>query len=237
MRNHRTTFNGRLPSSRTSRRGALAAVALLAICFFACGMSGSGCETVLPVLPGVNTHGGTPRAVVLDSDHVLGDANAPLTIVEYENYQSTACGRFARQEFQTIKEQYIDTGRVRWIFRHFPQTSLNRSRPAAVAAECAADQGLFFEYRDLVYATTDAGGNTILTDAQLREHAETLGMDLTAYDACVGGQGKTARIDQDVNSAGAFGANSVPAFIIDDEGFTGFVTAEDLSQRIDRHLD
>jgi protein-disulfide isomerase len=199
-------------------------------------MSGNGCEPLLPVLPGVSVHGSTARAVILESDHVLGEASAPLTIVEYENYQSTSCGRFTRQEFQTIKEQYIDTGLVRWVFRHFPQSSLSRSQPAAEAAECASDQGFFLEYRDLVYEKTDASGNTILTDDQLRKHAETLGMDLTTYDDCASGNGKTARIDQDVNSGTAFGVSTLPAFLIDDEIVAGFTTAEDLSRTIDRHL-
>jgi protein-disulfide isomerase len=199
-------------------------------------MSGNGCEPTLPLLPDVSVHGGAVRAVILESDHVLGEADAPLTVVQYENYQSADCGRFARQEFETIKQQYIDTGQVRWVFRHFPQSSLANSESAAIAAECAADQDLFFEYRGAVYADTDSDGNTILTDDELRKHAETLGMDLTAYDDCVGGEGKTSRIDQDVNSGNAFGVTAVPAFIIDDERGAGFVTAEKLGQIIDRHL-
>jgi len=236
MGNSSFSRSGRRVSSLSRWQGMVVPALLLATCVFACGMSGNGCDTTSAILPTTQVHGGSARAVVLESDHVLGEADAPLTIVQYENYQSTDCGRFARQEFETIKEQYIDTGQVRWVFRHFPQSSLSRSEPAAIAAECAADQDLFFEYRDAVYNDTDSDGNTILTDDELRKHAETLGMDLTAYDDCVGGEGKTSRIDQDVNSGNAFGATTAPAFIIDDEGYQGFITAEDLGKIIDRHL-
>lgn len=236
MGNNSFNYSGRRASLRSWWRGMVVPALLLAACICACGMSGGGCATGIAILPTTSVHGGAVRAVVLESDHVLGAADAPLTIVQYENYQSTDCGRFARQEFETIKQQYIDSGQVRWVFRHFPQSSLANSESAAKSAECAADQGLFFEYRDAVYADTDSDGNTILTDDELRKHAEALGMDLTAYDDCVAGEGKTARIDQDVNSGTAFGVTTVPAFIIDDERGAGFVTAEKLGQVIDRHL-
>lgn len=236
MGNNSFNHDGRRASSLSRRQGLVVPALLLAACVFTCGMSGNGCDTTSAILPTTEVHGSTARAVVLESDHVMGQADAPLTIVQYENYQSTDCGRFVRQEFETIKAQYIDSGQVRWVFRHFPQSSLANSESAAIAAECASDQDLFFEYRDAVYNDTDSDGDTILTDDELRKHAETLGMDLTAYDDCVGGEGKTSRIDQDLNSGGAFGVSAVPAFIIDDEGYQGFITAEDLSEIIDRHL-
>jgi protein-disulfide isomerase len=205
------------------------------------------CNIELP-LPGpynadsssIERRDGSPRPVLLSSDHVLGNADAPLVVFMYEDYESTTCGRFVRNEFSEIKEQYIDTGRVLWVFRHFPRTNHDRAEPAARAAECADDQGLFFEYRDLIYATTESSGETILTDEQLEAHADTLDMDRTAFDACFSGRGKETRVQRDVDSAVALGMGDIsalPAIIIEDELVFGFLTAEDLIETLDRHVD
>ena len=212
---------------------------LLAATLFAGGMSSGSCIPTVSV-PGTSTGTSSTdavaRPVILSSDHVLGDSAATLTIVQYESYESTSCGRFARSEFPTIKAQYIDTGEVRWVFRHFPLSSQTRATPAAQAAECAADQGKFFEYRDLIYANPDTSGKVVLTDAELEAHADTLSLDRSVFDPCFTGDSKTSRVDQDVNSGTALGVNSVPAFVIDDELVQGFITAADLSKKIDRHL-
>jgi protein-disulfide isomerase len=215
-------------------------VILLAAFLFVGGMNAGGCSTTLPI-PGTGTNGtsssaAVTRPVILPSDHVLGDSTATLTIVQYESYPATSCGRFARSEFPTLKQQYIDTGKVRWVFRHFPLSSENRARPAAKAVECASDQGKFIEYRDLIYANPDTSGNVVLTDAQLQADADTLSLDRTTFDPCFTGDSKNSRIDQDVNSGTALGVNSVPAFVVDDQLVQGFITAADLSKIIDRHL-
>jgi protein-disulfide isomerase len=215
-------------------------VILLAATLFVGGVNAGGCSTTVPIPgPGTTTTSTTDavaRPVILPSDHVLGDSAATLTIVQYESYPSTACGRFARSEFPAIKEQYIDTGKVRWVFRYFPLASQARAEPAAKAAECAADQDKFIEYRDLIYANPDSSGNVVLTDAQLEAHADTLSLDRTVFDPCFTGDSKTSRIDEDVNSGTALGVNSVPAFVVDEQLTQGFITAADLSKIIDRHL-
>jgi len=223
-----------------SHRLLIRSATLLAAMSFACGMNAGGCGTT-PSVPGVSSGGSTildsvPRPVILDSDHVLGQASASLIVVEYESYQSTACGRFARSEFPTIKQNYIDTGKIRWVFRHFPLASESRARPAAIAAECAGDQGKFFEYRDLIYSNPDSSGNVVLTDAQLKAYADTLGLDRTTFDACIAGDSKNSRIDQDVNSGTALGVTDAPTFIVDNQLVAGFTTAADLSKTLDRHL-
>jgi len=224
----------------------LAPMVLFVALFAAAGMTGGNCAILLPSPEQKNSDSGNegiygslanPRPAILDDDHILGDASASLTIVAYEDYQSRLCGTFARVEFPTIKEQYIDTGKVRWVFRHYPLADNERAGPAARAAECADDQGYFFEYRDLIYDTTDAVGDAILTDEQLDNHADTLELDKTDFDACTDDDNiKRSRVQQDVKSGAALGINDLPAFFIEDELISGFQTAEKLSKIIDRHL-
>lgn len=227
------------PEPRTAHRRFLRAAILIGGLFLSGGMSAGSCNLVLPwgnsATSGSRTVG-TVMPVILASDHFVGDANAPVTVVQYESYESIDCGRFARSEFPTIKQTYIDTGKVRWVYRQFPETSQTRAKPAAYAAECAGDQDKFFEYRDLVYQTTDSTGNTILTDDQLKKNADTLGLNRTTFDPCFTGNGKVSRIQQDINSGTALGVTTAPSFVVDGLLLSGFGTAKQLSRFIDRAL-
>lgn len=229
------------PPAGLARRLYPKALLLAAGVFAAGGMSGTNCAGAFPSPAGqdfaTNDHNlAFRRPVILASDHVMGDANAPLTVVEWEDFQAPFCGRFARSEFPAIKTQYIDTGRVRWVFRHFPQAANNRAKPAARAAECANDQEEFFTYRDLIYAKTDASLRTILDDATLKQHADTLGLDQAQFDACFAGDSKDARIQQDVNTGTALGVQATPAFFVGSELVSTVATAADLIPIIERHL-
>lgn len=184
---------------------------------------------------GGNNSGNTIN--LLANDHIMGNANATVVVVEYSDFQCPFCGRFARQEFDTIKQNYIDTGKIRFVFRHFPLRNIhNRAEAAARATECANDQGQFFAYHDLVFHTTDANG-TILTDTQLQAHAATLGMDTTTFNSCFPpGDSKSARVQQDVNSGTALTITGTPTFFINGQRLTGFQTAAQLATVIDQKL-
>ncbi len=245
----------RMPHSPTQRRSpALRLIqprvaAVLVVLLVAGGMTGGNCAIVAPPTSGsggtsstsgVDDDGSIRRPAILDSDHVLGDDDATLVIVLYEDYQSQACGEFARVGFPTLQEQYVDTGKVRWVFRHFPLSSNAQAEPAARAAECADDQGQFFAYRDLIYETTDTNNATILTDDTLREHAETLELDQAQFDTCFDGDFKDSRVQLDVNSGTALGVTNVPTLFIGSERVLlpdDANTAEKLIKIIERHLD
>jgi len=193
------------------------------------GMSGGNC--IINALPGFVPGGVTGGPKILTQDHTLGDANAKVTVVEYGDFECGFCGAFARNEFPTLKTTYVDTGKVRWVFRHFPLSQHARARPAAIAAECADDQGMFFEYHDLIFAN-----QSDLSDTMLQAHADTLGLDRTAFDACLAGTSKDNRIDEDVTSGGILGVTSTPTFFVNDERILGFMTAAQLGEIIDRKL-
>jgi len=186
---------------------------------------------------GGNNGGSTNTINLLASDHILGDPNATVVVVEYSDFQCPFCGRFARQEYATIKQNYIDTGKIRFVFRHFPLRNIhNRAEAAARSTECANDQGKFFEFHDLVFNTTDANG-PILTDAQLQAHAATLSLNTTTFNACFPpGDSKAARVQQDVNSGTALAITGTPTFFINGQRLSGFQTAAQLSAVIDQKL-
>ena len=233
-------------------RGLAYACVMIAL-FSAMGMSGASCGTnpttggnTDPTIIGTGntsnngsnggTTGGTNPAI-LASDHVVGSANATVTVIEYADFQCPFCGRFARDEYAAVKSNYIDTGKIRWVFRHFPLTTIhNRAMPAAVASECAADQVDFYAYEELTYSNVDANSATILTDSQLQQNASNLGANLATFTSCSAGSGKNARIQQDVSSGTSLGVTGTPTFFVNDEKVTGFKTAAQLGAIIDQHL-
>ncbi len=103
--------------------------------------------------------------------------------------------------------------------------------PAAEAAECADDQDAFADYNDLLFAD-----GSDLSDTEFGENADALGLDRTAFDACTAGTSKANRIQQDVTSGSALGVATVPTFFVNGEQLSGFQTAAQLSEVIDRKL-
>lgn len=206
---------------------------LFAALFFAGGMSGGNCTISMPNPGGGNPGGGgtTGGPQLLPEDHVLGDASASVIVFEYGDMQCPFCGFFARNDFPGIRQTYIDTGKIRFVFRHFPLAQHDRADDAARASECAADQGMFFEFHDLVFL--DLKDNIAPTDARLRELADSLGLDLAQFDACFPpGDAKRPRVQQDVASGQALGVSATPTFFVN-----GVLTDRtNLTKEIDRQL-
>lgn len=169
---------------------------------------------------------------VTDDDHVLAVGQPAVTVFEYSNFQCSHCGQFARETWATIRQEYVDTGKVRWIARHRPfRSAYAPVGVAAQASECAADQGAFWEYRELVYAN-----QADLSVATLKSYAVDLGLDVQAFDACLDGQVKAAEIDAERVAADALGVCCTPYFFVDGQPFTGFRTVEEFRTILDAAL-
>ena len=139
----------------------------------------------------------------------LGKPDAPITIVEFSDYQCPFCRRFFENTLPALKADYIDIGTVRYVFRDFPLDRIHpQARKAAEAARCAGEQGQYWEMHDQLFQ------NRALRVLQLKGYARNLGLDLTAFEACLDGGTYAAEVDKDV-AAGAT-AERVRA-VIDDE--------------------
>ncbi len=193
-----------------NRHGTLRIVAAIAL-FGA--MSGATCPGTGPVTPGTCGNRLDSPPSMIASDHVLGDAAAPVTVFEYSDLQCPFCGSFDRNQFPKLQSDYIDMGLVRYVYRHFPLENPHPdARAAAEASECAADQDLFFEFIHAVFS--DATRQQDMSADVLREIADEAGLDLTLYDACITADGKGPRVDQDVNSGNALGVGGTPTFFV-----------------------
>jgi Na+/H+ antiporter NhaA len=142
-------------------------------------------------------------------DHVRGPLDAPVTLVEYGDYECPYCGRAAPVVRELLRR--FD-GRLRFVFRHLPLTDVHANAAlAAQAAEAAGAQGRYWEMHDLLFAHQDA-----LDVSALRGHAQQLGLDVDAFEADLREGRHAARVAQDVNTAGEAGVAGTPTFFINE---------------------
>lgn len=161
-----------------------------------------------------------PRPPPLDATLLLGRPTAPVTIVEFGDFQCPNCGRFARETKPTLIRKYVDTGVVRLAWRDFP-TFGKQSKTAAVAARAAARQGRFWQFHDALYGRRLPPRSGRLTSDYLRSVAEQAELDLARYDADVRDSALRAAVADDFAFGQRLGVPGTPAFLINGEAFFG----------------
>ena len=161
----------------------------------------------------------------IDDDAVLGDPNAPVTIIEFSDYQCPFCRKFWTEAYPQIKSQYIDTGKVKLVFRDFPLTSLHpMAQPSAEAAECVRELGgdeAYYEYHDKMFSEQnilDSGSasgpvsKTITyTNADLKAWATDIGYNI---GSCLDSGKYASEVQKDARDAQAAGYSGTPGFLI-----------------------
>lgn len=148
---------------------------------------------------------------VTDEDHIRGNKNAKVTIVEYTDLECPFCKRF-HETTQEVMKKYGDD--VRLVIRHFPLDQLHaQARPEALATECAAEQGKFWELVDIIFAKTTS--NDGLDLAKMPEYAKQAGVkDITKFNKCVADQKYADHVAADEQDAQAAGARGTPYSIV-----------------------
>ena len=148
--------------------------------------------------------------VTLDTERpALGAANAPITVVEFTDYQCPFCRRFTQTTFPFLKREYIDTGKVRWVVRDLPLAFHNNARKAGQSVHCANEQGKFWEMRDMLFKNS-----ANLENKHLQSYAEQLGLDETAFDSCLASDRYLNEIEKDSAEAKRIGITGTPTFVI-----------------------
>ena len=140
---------------------------------------------------------------------MLGSKEAPLTIVEFTDYQCPFCQRFHTTAFPDLKKNYIDTGKVRFHSRDLPLDFHSNAMRAAQAARCASDQGQFWQLRDVM----GANPNKLDMDSLVADAAD-LKMDVPAFRACVESEKYKNAVQTDVLEAMKIGASGTPTFVV-----------------------
>jgi protein-disulfide isomerase len=140
----------------------------------------------------------------------LGRADAPVTIVEFSDYQCPFCQRYFATTLPALKKEYVDAGKVRYVFRDHPLDQLHPlARKAAEAAHCAGEQGKFWEMHDALF-----GHPGTLAPSQLVEHARSIGLDGPKFGECLASGRHAARVERGLADGAAAGVQGTPGFVI-----------------------
>jgi protein-disulfide isomerase len=167
---------------------------------------------------------------------VKGAADAPVLMIEFSDYECPFCNRYVTSTLPRIREQYIDTGKLRYVYRDLPLNSIHpKAQAAAEAARCAGDQSKYWEMHDQLFgrqAEWQGGDEQALFGAMAGE----LGLDTQAFNACLAEGRYTEYVQRQTDEGLQIGIAGTPAFIIGDQFLSGAQPFEVFQQVIERQL-
>ena len=186
--------------------------------------------------PNNPSQGSNPTvSVSVDDDAVLGDPNAPITIIEFSDYQCPYCGRFWSQTLPQLKEQYIDTGKAKLVYRDFPLVSIHQyAEKAAEAAEAARELGgdeAYFEMHDKIFANQNA-----LTISDLKQYARQIGLDGNQFDSLLDSGKYADEVQEDFEDGAKAGVQGTPTFFINGQMLVGAQPFSAFQQVIEQEI-
>ncbi len=166
-----------------------------------------------------------------EDDPVLGAEDAPITIVEFADFQCPFCLRHAQETYPRLLEDYGD--KIRFVYKDFPLSSIHADAfSAALSAQCAQEQGKFWEYHDLLFT-----GSLGLGQEAYDSYATQLGLDVTAFDQCINEERYAEQVQSDYDFGVQLGVSSTPTFFINGIAVVGAQPYSLFAQIIDFELE
>ncbi len=166
-----------------------------------------------------------PIKISMDDDPIIGNPDAPITIVEFSDFQCPFCARFHIQTLPLLLEEYIEQDKVKIVFRDFPIQSIHpNALPASIAAECANDQNKFREMHDVLFEKQNSW-NRVETDDALSlfsQYASDMQLDQELFDSCLTSGKHIPEIQNDLNDGRDYGVSGTPGFFVGNDQI-GFV--------------
>ena len=158
----------------------------------------------------------TPTVTIsTDDDPIIGDPNAPITIIEFSDFQCPFCARFYTQTLPLIQEKYIDSGKVKLIFRDYPINSIHpNAMPAAIASECANEQGKFKEMHDILFEKQREWQRSTDVRSLFSSYAAGFELQNDVFDACINSDKYVNEINNDLIAGKKYGVTGTPSFFI-----------------------
>jgi protein-disulfide isomerase len=156
-----------------------------------------------------------PVEIPIDGAYAVGDPNAPVTIVEYTDFQCPFCSRHFEQTFLELKLDYIDTGVVYYVFKDFPLTQLHpQAVQAANAARCAGEQGAYLPMHEALFTNQAEWNGRTDAGAFFSSYGAELGLDTAQFDTCLANRTYEAQVFADMEEGMSFGVSGTPAFFL-----------------------
>ena len=150
-----------------------------------------------------------------EDNRVRGNPQAPLTLLEYSDFTCGYCEKFFQETWPILFSEYIDTGKMRLVYRDFPRAPSGPSVDTAMAARCAGEQGQYWAMHDRLFSSSDK-----FSPAQLQKQAEDLQLDARQFASCLEASRYTQDIFKDRKEAGRLGIRGTPHFILYGHGST-----------------
>jgi protein-disulfide isomerase len=186
---------------------------------------------------------GAPQATLLPegttlpvaAGYVMGDSTAPVTIIEFGDFECPACAQFATLTAPDVKARLVATGQVQYRFYDYPLPSHPNSIPASMAAACAADQGRFWEMHDALFGVQDrwATVRTTRPKGVFKELAQQIGLDVGTWETCFDANRHLDRITAHAREGERLGVPSTPTFLIGRRKVPGALGYDQLKAYVD----
>jgi protein-disulfide isomerase len=181
-------------------------------------------ETRLKQRPSARPQQFAIRKTDIKNDPFMGSADAPLVLVEFSDYECPFCGMFFRDTLPHIKKEYIDTGKLKYVFKDFPLDFHRNARKAAEASHCAGENGKYWEMHDLIFANQRQMGVP-----NLIRHAENLGLNAEEFKRCLNDGRHAEGIKKDMAAGQSSGITGTPSFILGKQNKNGEVAGNMIS--------
>lgn len=169
----------------------------------------------------------------------MGDPEAPVQVVEFSDFQCSACNFFHDETLAQVVDSYVQSGQVYFIYRSFPvidaRVARKESHTAALAGYCAAEQDRFWDYHDMLFANRIGENAGSFTIARLEAMADLLGLD-SSFERCLAEEKYVDRLNEDIQLARDAGVNSTPSFLINGKLVVGALPFEQFAVEIEQAL-
>ncbi len=156
------------------------------------------------------------KDVSVDDDPSLGAKNAKVTMIEFSDFQCPYCRTWWKASFEQLKTEYINTGKVRFVYRDYPLPFHPMSVPSAQASECADEQGKYWEMNDKIFGEEDKDGQGTVTYSvnDIKRWASEIGLNAAQFNQCLDSGKYKAEVEKDSADGSAAGVSGTPSFFI-----------------------
>lgn len=165
---------------------------------------------------GQDSQGNLRVDVSADDDPSLGNKNAKVTMIEFSDYQCPFCRTFWKESFSQLKKEYIDTGKVKFVYRDYPLSPHPMAEPSAQAGQCADEQGKYWEFHDKIFGEQDKKGRGTVTYTvqELKLWASQIGLDKAKFNQCLDSGKYKAEVQKDFDDGTSAGVSGTPSLFI-----------------------
>jgi len=172
------------------------------------GKTGANIKQAAGLTPG--------EKVSVDDDAFIGNENAKVTVIEFSDFQCPFCRSFWSGAYQQIKSEYIDTGKIKFVFRDYPLPFHQAAQISAEAAECAEDQGKFWEMHDKIFSEQGKQGTGTVTygATELKKWASQLGLNSTKFNQCLDSGKYKSEVEKDLADGSSYGVSGTPTLFV-----------------------